>query len=429
MTLDAWKTYYLKIWIISLKYWFISSLTFNIVSNTLLKSSIIFIKKIFGVYTNFRITKLFYNFSENCGYKSVKMFNSKGQHASIYRYMPQRLNVTKQKFYHNYTFYVQNNIYNFKDTIYKPSSKIYGQRLMCYSNWSKSEFNFDQWLVGFTDGDGTFNIYINPQETKVNFTFKIGQSLYNVKLLYLIKTKLGVGDINLKEGSFSAAYRLRNKTYILEKIIPIFDQHLLLTSKRYHYLQFKKSLLISLRKDLSQKEKITLIKEIKNKTLNMEPNTYISDVWNSLSAQKNNNINYINHVKSIVSKSWLIGFIEAEGSFYYVKKDKSRIVHGFEINQKLDCIVLTAIKDILHFSSTVQYKSKHNYYTINTTNSRSIENILSIFTTKNDKSCFLGAKNFEFKVWRRTYTKFKGNYIRLEKIRNWINILKNKHKI
>jgi len=30
-----------------------------------------------------------------------------------------------------------------------------------------------------------------------------------------------------------------------------------------------------------------------------------------------------------MSKSWLIGFIEAEGSFYLVQKDKSRLVHGF----------------------------------------------------------------------------------------------------
>jgi hypothetical protein len=129
-----------------------------------------------------------------------------------------------------------------------------------------------------------------------------------------------------------------------------------------------------------------------------------------------------------MSKSWLTGFIEAEGSFYYVKKDVNRIVHAFDITQKLDPIVLYAIKHLLHINATVQFKNKHNYYIIGTTNSRNIEYIQSYFSYNNDKSYFLGSKSFEFKVWKRSYRKFKGNYIKLEKIRNWINKLKNKHK-
>jgi hypothetical protein len=124
------------------------------------------------------------------------------------------------------------------------------------------------------DGDGTFNVYINPQETKINFTFKIGQSFYNIKLLYLIKSKLGVGDINLKEGSNSAAYRLRNKEFILKKIIPIFDKYPLLTSKRFDYLKFKECLIISFRDDITQSKKIELIKNIYTKNI---PNNFISD--------------------------------------------------------------------------------------------------------------------------------------------------------
>jgi hypothetical protein len=44
-----------------------------------------------------------------------------------------------------------------------------------------------------------------------------------------------------------------------------------------------------------------------------------------------------------MSKYWLIGFTEAEGSFYLVKKGPQRMVHAFEITQKLDLIVIEAI--------------------------------------------------------------------------------------
>ena len=56
----------------------------------------------------------------------------------------------------------------------------------------------------------------------------------------------------------------------------------------------------------------------------------------------------------IVSKSWLIGFSEAEGSFYLVKKGPTP--HAFEITQKLDRIVLEAIALILVIKVTVKKK-------------------------------------------------------------------------
>ena len=83
----------------------------------------------------------------------------------------------------------------------------------------------------------------------------------------------------------------------------------------------------------------------------------------------------------------MIGFTEAEGSFYLVNKSKNRIVHAFEINQKLDEIVLICIKHLLHISTQIQFK-KAGYYSLSTTNSRAIENIISFYknTMKGMKS-------------------------------------------
>lgn len=53
---------------------------------------------------------------------------------------------------------------------------------------------FYQWLVGFTDGEGTF--YIAYHNGKWSLTFKLSQHEYNKRLLYFIKSQLGVGHIH-----------------------------------------------------------------------------------------------------------------------------------------------------------------------------------------------------------------------------------------
>ena len=87
------------------------------------------------------------------------------------------------------------------------------------------------------------------------------------------------------------------------------------------------------------------------------------------------------------------GFVEAEGSFYLVSKEQTRIVHGFSLIQKLDKIVLDSIKYILHIPTIVKYKSKHNYYILNTTNSRAIENIIKYF-----HNTMKGMKSVEYRI-------------------------------
>lgn len=89
----------------------------------------------------------------------------------------------------------------------------------------------------------------------------------------------------------------------------------------------------------------------------------------------------------------MVGFIEAEGSFYLTSKDSTRIVHGFGLTQKLDRIVLEGIKLILHIPTSIRYKSNHNHYILDTTNSRAIENIIEYFhnTMKGMKSLEYGS--------------------------------------
>lgn len=396
MSLDAWKTLY---------------------------NSIIYLLK-YSIYIN----------------KLVKMFNIIGLYASIiYNYLIlQRLNVTKLKYYIEKKYYLTNKT-------------------------NKSYFNINEWLVGITDGNGTFNIYINMTHNKIILTYKILLNKKNTQLLYKIKSYLGVGSVIYDNKTNIASYLIIDKKYLLNIIIPIFDKYPLLTNKRYNYLKFKKCLLISNNNLLTKNEKLLIINNINNNILSLEDlyslnkyNIYISDAWKNIYKKWNikdnlfnllininngiliysykdiiNNINsiLINDINNIITKSWLIGFIEAKGSFLIISSNLLKCIHSFELIQKLDYIVIYSIKLLLNINSSIIIKSLYisnkNYifYKLETINNSNIEYIINYFRYNNYKSIFLGIKSYQYRIWSRSYIKHKGNYLKLLKIKNLL--LKN----
>ena len=120
-----------------------------------------------------------------------------------------------------------------------------------------------------------------------------------------------------------------------------------------------------------------------------------------------------------MTKSWLVGFIEAEGSFYLTNKDSKRIVHGFGLTQKLDKIVLESIRILLHINNEVKYKELYNHYILDTTNSRAIENIVEYF-----RNTMKGVKSLEYRIWARSYTKHNKDYDKLHKVREIVRKLR-----
>lgn len=273
---------------------------------------------------------------------------------------------------------------------------------------NNDKFIFQEWLVGFTDGDGNFSI--TNQGDKWGLSFKLVQSRYNLRILNYIKKELGVGSIT--KDDTKGQYFIRDKKIIQSKIIPIFDKYPLLTSKHFDYLRFKEALLILNNDNISKKDKNTKLLKLKNS--NLEAN-YISPAW------KNVALTDAYTAKGVMNKSWLIGFIEAEGSFYLTTKDSKRIVHGFGLTQKLDKIVLDAIGHILHIKNPVIYKELHNHYILDTTNSKAIENIINYFI-----NTMKGMKSVEYRIWARSYRKHKKNYDKLYDIREIVrNLRKN----
>lgn len=278
------------------------------------------------------------------------------------------------------------------------------------NNNNNNKIWFKQWLVGMTDGDGTFCIV--RQNNKWNLAYKISLSRYNLRALFYIKKELGAGSIT-KDGT-KGQFFIRD-IKVLEKVIfPIFDKYPLLTSKQFNYLRFKQAFFTLDNTGLSKYEKDKQLFALKNQSI---PENYISSPWKETKLP----LQTVNDLVNIMTKPWLVGFIEAEGSFYLVSKDSNRIVHGFGLTQKLDGIILQAIKSILHIPTNVKFKAKHNYFILDTTNSRAIENIIKYF-----KNTMKGMKSFEYRVWARSYIKHKGNYNKLANIRDNIRISKTK---
>lgn len=261
---------------------------------------------------------------------------------------------------------------------------------------------FEQWLVGMTDGDGNF--YIIKQGNKWGLSYKIAQSRYNLRVLYYIKKQLGVGSVT--KDNTKGEFFIRDRKTIETVLLPIFDKYPLLTTKYFDYLRFKQALYIL--NDVNKQDKHEKLLTLKNAKV---PKDYVSPAWTSTNLP----LKSVNCVKHIMKKPWIIGFIEAEGSFYLTLKESSRIVHGFGISQKLDSHVLKAIGLTLHIPNFVGFKEKHNYYILDTTNSRAIENCIHYF-----KNTMKGVKSLEYKIWARSYTKHKGNSKKLSSIRDLI---------
>ncbi len=260
---------------------------------------------------------------------------------------------------------------------------------------------FEQWLIGFTDGDGNFSI--THQSGKWGLSFKLAQSRYNLRVLYYVKKQMGVGSVT--KDNTKGQYFIRDRKIIESVLLPIFNKYPLLTSKHFDYLRFKKALAVLNDVKLTREEKDLKLLNLKNMKA---PSGYKSPAWDGI----NTPLGSVNTISSLMTKPWLVGFIEAEGSFYLTNKDSDRIVHGFGLTQKLDEIVLQAIGSTLHIPNPVRYKEMYNHYILDTTNSRSIENIIVYF-----KDEMKGVKSLEYKIWARSYNKNKGDYDKLLKIR------------
>lgn len=357
---------------------------------------------------------------------NVKMFITRGQYAcnNIIGLLHQRLNVEHSS---NLSLSSLTKKIHFSDSLNTGfrAVKLNVASTQPQTNPSEKEF-FEQWLIGITDANGTFSIYSSTASMKLNLTYKLSQNTNNLRVLYYIKKNLNCGTVKIEKSTKSnnAYFIIRDFETIKRVILPIFDKYPLLTSKAFNYEKFKQAVLILDNTDLTKEQKNLELVSLNN--IIMLPSTinYISSAW-TIEGQvtiPKEDLNS-NLVTSIMSKAWLIGFIEGDSvrNFYLRTKSNSiipflenaDIVHGFRISQMPDPICLEAIRIILHIKTKVVFNKKHNYYILDTTNSRAIENIIKYFS-----STMKGIKSVEYRIWARAYLKNKGNLTKLQAIYN-----------
>lgn len=256
----------------------------------------------------------------------------------------------------------------------------------------RETFYLGPWLTGYTDGDGTFSIYTDEVNKKITFTYKISQKNNNSQVLYFFKKLLGCGKVVHWEKTMSA-YLVRDRKALRHIIIPFFQAHPLITSKKYDFFIFQEAFKIAESESLQQSEKIKLINNLKK------------------------NPEYKEIKSPAITKDWLVGFVEAEGSFYITAKDSNGLVHGFAITQKKDGHVLEAIIKELSIQAVVRFNKK-GFFILDTTSGDNMKKIkLYFFNTMKSR------KSLIYRIWARTF-KYKGQYARLLKVQTILRNLK-----
>lgn len=99
------------------------------------------------------------------------------------------------------------------------------------------------WVSGFVDGEGTFYVGINKNDTmKIRFQvlpeFRIVQHERDIQLLYALKKYFGVGVVRVNHDT-RYELRIRSLEHINKIIIPHFDKYPLLTQKKFDFFKFK----------------------------------------------------------------------------------------------------------------------------------------------------------------------------------------------
>ena len=100
------------------------------------------------------------------------------------------------------------------------------------------------WVSGFVDGEGTFYVGINANNTmKSKFQvlpeFRIVQHEKDIALLHALKKFFGAGVVRINHDT-RYELRIRSLEHINKLVIPHFDKYPLLTQKKFNFIKFRK---------------------------------------------------------------------------------------------------------------------------------------------------------------------------------------------
>lgn len=178
--------------------------------------------------------------------------------------------------------------------------------------------NLNPWYItGLTDSEGTFSCYIqriSPLKDKmtISFEYKIAQKSHSSDILYEIQNYFSGGTVVIdNRKTDTKKYHVTNLEFILEKIIPHFEQFPCLSSKNLNFKDWKQiATIVHQKKHLSSKgvEEILIILD----SLNMKRS--FKDKYDYCNLHLNLSSEGI--VEFDLPPSWVQGFLDGEATFY-----------------------------------------------------------------------------------------------------------------
>lgn len=169
--------------------------------------------------------------------------------------------------------------------------------------------DFIYWLIGFTEGDGSFIINTIKDRKNKYLEFKITQSSNDAQILFYIKKYLGVGTVSKQDKNNNTHhYRVRDKNGLL-KIINIFNGNLYLNKTQNRFKEFVKIYNITYKTNIE-------ILEFNNKNPTLD-------------------------------NAWLAGFTDAEGCFTLSYLKNKYISIRYILSQKNEDIFMNKLALLL----------------------------------------------------------------------------------
>ena len=202
--------------------------------------------------------------------------------------------------------------YNYINSVYplflfnqnKTFSKLISTNNKTFSSCTKqkelNQTEFYQWFAGFTDGEGNFDIQVRKDSNIITIQFRITLHIDDVDVLYFIRDRLGAGTVKISKTRNEVVFKVTGVKTLQEFIINPLSIFKLNGNKYLDYLVFKEVLEI-----MSTKAHLTKDGLAKISKLLETHNT------------KRIDFNYPKDHSITITPYYLLGLIEAEGSFSY----------------------------------------------------------------------------------------------------------------
>jgi hypothetical protein len=199
------------------------------------------------------------------------------------------------------------------------------------------------WISGFIDGEGCFNISITKHpQVKVGYNVQlkmhVTQHIKSVNALYAIKEYFGCGSMVVHNKlADRMRYQITAIAEIRHVLIPFLEEHPLLTSKFLNYLDFKKAVDL-----VSNKKHLTLegIEQLRILAKGMNTGRTFDQKW--VFCQENSK-------KGLITPGWIAGFVDGEGCFpFHINETKHIFRPSFQVTQNThDIWILKMIQEYL----------------------------------------------------------------------------------